>query len=302
MKKIIPKPVNWQDFESLCKKLWGEIWMCPGIKKNGRVGQSQHGVDIYGRPDNKTNYFGIQCKGKDNYLNNKLNVDEIDAEIMKAKSFKPQLECFIFATTSNKDAKIEEYIREKDIESKKNNSFAIELYSWEDIADLIEENKHTFNWYVKKVSFKDLYKISVIINDKEDSIELNPKYIKNIINVTTKNRFNNEAVLETINNKILGHNLIHKIKIINKEIDYSIVPLKIEMYNTGNITLEYIKLFIEFESEKVKLFKSNIINRIDYMDILKIRNYHIGDTSFSYRPDNNSAVLVQKMAGHSIFV
>ena len=22
----LQKPDNWQDFESLCKKLWGEIW------------------------------------------------------------------------------------------------------------------------------------------------------------------------------------------------------------------------------------------------------------------------------------
>jgi hypothetical protein len=46
-KKQLRKPENWQDFESLCKKLWGEIWNCPEIKKNGRKGQPQHGVDIY---------------------------------------------------------------------------------------------------------------------------------------------------------------------------------------------------------------------------------------------------------------
>ena len=33
--KSLPKPQNWQDFETLCKKLWGEIWSCPEIKKNG---------------------------------------------------------------------------------------------------------------------------------------------------------------------------------------------------------------------------------------------------------------------------
>lgn len=31
--KSLPKPQNWQDFETLCKKLWGEIWSCPEIKK-----------------------------------------------------------------------------------------------------------------------------------------------------------------------------------------------------------------------------------------------------------------------------
>jgi hypothetical protein len=85
MKKTIRKPENWQDFESLCKKLWGEIWACEEIKKNGRNGQNQNGVDIYGIPKNLEHYFGIQCKGKDDYSNANLSIKEIDAEIEKAK-------------------------------------------------------------------------------------------------------------------------------------------------------------------------------------------------------------------------
>ena len=43
------KPENWQDFERLCKALWGEIWECSDtIKRNGRQGQVQKGVDVYG--------------------------------------------------------------------------------------------------------------------------------------------------------------------------------------------------------------------------------------------------------------
>ena len=45
--KSLLKPQNWQDFETLCKKLWGEIWECREIKKNGRQGQAQNGVDVY---------------------------------------------------------------------------------------------------------------------------------------------------------------------------------------------------------------------------------------------------------------
>ena len=74
MKKTIPKPENWQDFESLCKKLWGEIWGIPHkIKKNGRLGQPQSGVDVSGIPRNETEYLGIQCKGKDENSSAKLS-------------------------------------------------------------------------------------------------------------------------------------------------------------------------------------------------------------------------------------
>ena len=96
----IKKPEHWQDFEKLCKKLWGEIWDCPNtIKRNGRSGQKQNGVDVYGIPKGETQYYGIQCKGKDEYTNSTLTYKEIDEEIQKAESFKPKLKCFIFATT-----------------------------------------------------------------------------------------------------------------------------------------------------------------------------------------------------------
>jgi hypothetical protein len=75
----IRKPENWQDFEKLCKKLWGEIWNCSNsIKRNGRSGQSQCGVDVYGLPINANGYYGIQCKGKDDYSKSKLSEKEID--------------------------------------------------------------------------------------------------------------------------------------------------------------------------------------------------------------------------------
>lgn len=170
MKKIIQKPVNWQDFESLCKKLWGEIWKCPEIKKNGRLGNSQKGVDIYGIPDGKKEYYGIQCKGKDDYSKSKLTKSEIDAEIKNAKKCRPKLEYFIFTTTANKTAKIEEYVRVKNRESQKKGSFSIELYSWEDIADLIEENKNTYDWYVSGNLHKTNNNVTMSINNERKNL------------------------------------------------------------------------------------------------------------------------------------
>ena len=87
MKKQLRKPENWQDFEGLCKKLWGEIWKVPNkIKKNGRLGQPQSGVDVYAIPKDEQKYWGIQCKGKDEYTKAKLTKKEIDEEINFRKS------------------------------------------------------------------------------------------------------------------------------------------------------------------------------------------------------------------------
>lgn len=59
----IPPPANWQDFETLCCDLWRRIWNDPNTQKNGRQGQPQHGVDIYGRPGEGHEWAGVQYMG-----------------------------------------------------------------------------------------------------------------------------------------------------------------------------------------------------------------------------------------------
>ncbi|MDD4149241.1 MAG: hypothetical protein PHE33_04375 [Bacteroidales bacterium] len=176
-KKTIQKPENWQDFETLCKKLWGEIFEIPyEIKKNGKSGQAQHGVDISGKPKGEDKYVGIQCKSKDDYTDFKLTKSEIDTEIEKAKNFKPLLGTLIFATSANKDSKLEEYVRLKNEESE----FKVLLFCWEDIADLIEENKNTHDWYVKNLMHKTKFDFRVLFNNFQNSIVLNPRLEKKI--------------------------------------------------------------------------------------------------------------------------
>ena len=88
----INKPTNWQDFEKLCKLLWGEIWNCEdSIKRHGRQGQNQQGVDVYAYVEKYGGYCGIQCKGKDDYTKSELTENEIDNEIKKALTFEPEL-------------------------------------------------------------------------------------------------------------------------------------------------------------------------------------------------------------------
>lgn len=92
MQKQLRKPANWQDFESLCKKLWGEIWQVSAeIKKNGRSGQAQAGVDVYAVPKGEAAYWGIQCKRKDDYADARLTRKEVDDEWAKAQRFQSPL-------------------------------------------------------------------------------------------------------------------------------------------------------------------------------------------------------------------
>ncbi len=53
-------PANWQDFELLCRDLWAELWQDPSAQLNGRPGQKQDGVDIFGQPNGGGEWAGVQ--------------------------------------------------------------------------------------------------------------------------------------------------------------------------------------------------------------------------------------------------
>jgi hypothetical protein len=80
-------------FESLCLDLWKNIWGDPGAQKNGRIGQPQAGVDVYGKKAGK--WVGVQCKQKNGLLRTKLRAKELKTEVEAAKQFRPPLSCFI---------------------------------------------------------------------------------------------------------------------------------------------------------------------------------------------------------------
>ena len=83
--QTLRRPANWQDFESLCLLLWRSEWKSEDIKKNGRNGQAQKGVDICGHRDGEDGFSGVQCKCKPG--NTALTRDEIDSEVENAKAF-----------------------------------------------------------------------------------------------------------------------------------------------------------------------------------------------------------------------
>jgi hypothetical protein len=62
----IPAPKDWQAFERKIRLLFEHSLGDPHTQNNGRIGQPQHGVDVYGRRGGPSgHYVGVQCKGKD---------------------------------------------------------------------------------------------------------------------------------------------------------------------------------------------------------------------------------------------
>lgn len=246
-KQSLRRPENWQDFEELCHKLWKEIWASPETQKNGRSGQSQNGVDIYGIPRGEAQYYGIQCKGKDEYTHKQVTSQEVDTEIEKAKNFKPKLKKLYFATTATKDASIEEYIRIKNAEHIEAGLFEVYLWSWEDIVGLIDENKQTHDWYLHEQRFKTTQSIKVTFSCDTEVIVIIPKFHRKSIVLTSNDRI---GKLLSLADKFRER--------IKEEINESYVGFQIKIHNTGNEIIEDYQLKLKFSGNVDDLKKTNV--------------------------------------------
>ena len=173
----IPPPENWQDFEALCWDLWKSIWGDPETQKNGRQGQPQHGVDIYGRPDVRNDWAGIQCKGKDNYSNRTITKTELEEEVEKAKTFDPCLSKFIVATTGQRDQKIQTLAREITKKHHEKDMFSVHVSFWNDIRDLSIEHPEVFERHYEYLSNAKIH---------EEIKEHNDEIISSISSVGSK--------------------------------------------------------------------------------------------------------------------
>lgn len=265
----ILKPENRQDFESLCKKLRGEIWQCPEIKKNWRQWQTQNGVDVYWMPKWEQSYFWIQCKWKDHYTHAQLTTREIDSEIEKAENFQPKLAKLYFATTANKDSNIEEYIRLKNTSQIKSWSFEIHIYSWEDIVDLIKDNENTYNYYVNSMNFINQYAIDISFEDWTKEIN------KEVLFLRTKKIYKHKAVQSNDYNDLLKELYSTNQSFLNNFYDNnhleneSKFDFKIKLKNIGTKQLDNFKIQLSFtwNINKIYNYESNIF--IEYKNRYK---------------------------------
>lgn len=275
------KPSNWQDFESLCLLLWREEWKSEDIKKNGRTGQNQNGVDIYGHCGAKIEYSGIQCKCKSD--GESLTPKEVDEEIDKAKVFKPQLRHFVIATTAKKDASIEEYVRIRDVENRKSGLFSIDIKSWDDIVEMLECNESVLNQYLDIVT--DDYLIGVTFDNNQNKITIKPSYTK--INyfkpISEEFRKKHESSVNKSQNLVNFLKTSERIKkfldtpIANKinrsssvKTNNSFVPLSFIIHNTGKSPIDNYRIVFNFECKDIEFKHKNVEDGLVLETIQKI--------------------------------
>ena len=142
------------------------VWNDALLTRNGRQGQKQQGVDIYGKPSYNASYCGAQCKIST------LSISDIRKEVALAEGFQPTLKEFIIATTADRDSALQEKIRILDQERTTNGKFGIKILFWGDIQLKLSESedlmaKH-FPQFVSKPSSMSGIKEKIMVSEVED--------------------------------------------------------------------------------------------------------------------------------------
>lgn len=163
----LPVPRSWDEFEDICADVLRRMWDDPYVTRNGRSGQRQHGVDIYGAPIHLNDGVGprvlsaAQCKNTDS-----LSLAEIEAEVDKIAGFSPQPAEYLVMTTASRDAEIQEQVRNHQW------PFRVEICFWEDISlelsghsDLLR--KHFPTWTTATVGTADVM-ARILASEPED--------------------------------------------------------------------------------------------------------------------------------------
>ena len=144
----IPLPAHWEEFENLCRDLFQLEWREPVAERNGRGGQGQNGVDVFGRNHNDNQqWWGVQCKWKDGNYGGKLTESEIDKELAKADTFIPTLAHWIIATTAPVDVELQKYARELTDKRKALGLCPVTVLGWAAIVELIERHEAVYRQY-----------------------------------------------------------------------------------------------------------------------------------------------------------
>lgn len=145
----IPPVADWQTFENLCRDIWAYEWEDINTQKNGRTGQPQNGVDVYGYHNKQL--YAVQCKGKDNtYNTNPVTLTELQQEVEKAHKFTPPISDFVLATTAPNDSSIQKYARKLSETS----SFRVSVVGWDYIIGLLNKHPDLIQKYYPQFNFQ----------------------------------------------------------------------------------------------------------------------------------------------------
>lgn len=125
-----PKPRSEDEWEDMVMDAMSVHWKCPNIHRNGRRGQRQNGVDVYGY--NTSGWVAAQAKNSES-----VSIEQIKRELLKATFFEPPLAELYFAISGNRDSELQRSIRLLTEENIPKISLPIFVFFFEDICNIL---------------------------------------------------------------------------------------------------------------------------------------------------------------------
>lgn len=189
----IPKPADEQAFERASIVLWRGLLADPNVQRNGRRGQRQNGVDLFGvRNQDPAYVVGIQCKLKsDGHV---LTADEVRDEVRKALTFRPELREYFITTTAPDDVALQELARELALEQKgKGRQILIYVWGWNTLEERISENADA-----RKQFDPDYGPFSERILDRVDHVAIAQQQVQTVVETGFSQLEARFARLETV--------------------------------------------------------------------------------------------------------
>lgn len=148
----LPAPADWQAFERFSRDLFAAHWGDPRAQLNGRAGQSQSGVDVFGINSSTGKLEGVQCKGKDERYGHSVTVAELQGEVAKALSFSPPISHYYLITSGVSDVAVQAEARRITAQHSQIGKFGVDVYSWEQLLAILQNHNS-----VARIHFRSLH-------------------------------------------------------------------------------------------------------------------------------------------------
>jgi len=137
----IRKPSDETEFEKHCVLLFKDLLNDPNVKRLGRRGQKQDGVDIIGKRNRDTDALvGVQCKLKSD--RSTLTKAEVKKEVRAALAYKPALQEYFIVTTAPDDTALDQLCQQLSLEqAQKGRTIHIAVWGWGTLSEKIDQSE-----------------------------------------------------------------------------------------------------------------------------------------------------------------
>jgi tetratricopeptide (TPR) repeat protein len=163
-----PPPSNEEDFELLCLHLLRKARECSDLKRNGRRGYRQYGVDQFGETSKQV--IGVQCKLTST---RPITQQQVVSEIEKAEGFEPPLGHYIIATTGPRDPQLQRFVLDRSLAHQARGGFSVELLFWHDLEEDLQFHTDVRDSLYGGLSSEQAEALLSSVGELNDAVEAN---------------------------------------------------------------------------------------------------------------------------------